>query len=694
MADFDISGSVPTRLTSLQLAIGNVMQCPVQEPTSGDFYVSQATSAGASGGNESVIISRVSKNGAYQDSMTLTNGGHGSTVGVERSGGKTFLWLTWQEAVAGGDRNGLVRFEYRAGATLTRSQTTYFTMLPKFGAGDRYVLMALDWPNGYVAYRDLSGTTETWTRRKIADVLAGVDKSYGSFTTSTATRTYQSHATLGDYLYVYTGTSDVNGGARKVSTYSWTSGRSVAVTDTMDMGRSTDGTFDGNFAEPEGCSVYRNASGDYVLLVGLTTGTTGNRSWSLFTFGPPASTSGTPSTSTTPVYHVKEAAPPLVGSEWNYFATRLNGDGTETILARDIPLTGVSITHTLSGHNSLTGNVEPRIAALTDSDGLPIFDPGSTAIYAEAGGAIRAGVMLETITPGATSLSLTGIGFTGYSVNMPYDDSKFFVKADPLDLVREIWKHIQGHPNGNLGLVLDGTKSTVKIGTTLKQGQFDTVNGPLTFEQGPYKLTWYQTADLSKEVADLAKSTPFDFFEEHSWASDPDESAEIKHRLRLGFPRLGRRRTDLAFIIGDNVMVRPDVEYGSGQDDFASEIMTLGAGEGAAMIRGYAARTTTRLRRVTVVKDTTLRSKSVADKRAQSELNLRLGLGDVTQLSVRDHANARVGSWAMGDEILLQGDGGWAGDINLWVRVVGQTLSPDNMSVATLTVVRTDKVDS
>jgi len=207
----------------------------------------------------------------------------------------------------------------------------------------------------------------------------------------------------------------------------------------------------------------------------------------------------------------------------------------------------------------------------------------------------------------------------------------------------------------------------------------------------PYTLAYYQTDDLAKEVDDLAKSTPFDYFEEHSWAGDPDSDPTITHKLRLGYPRLGRRRHDLAFIIGDNVMVQPDVAYDG--DSFASEVLTLGAGEGAKMIRGSYAKTTSRLRRVAVVKDATIRSADAALQRSQRELTYRLGLGDVAQISVRDHPNAPVGSWAMGDEVLLQGDAGWAGDLNLWVRVVGQTLTPDDMTVATLNVIRTDKVE-
>jgi len=478
--------------------------------------------------------------------------------------------------------------------------------------------------------------------------------------------------------------------------------------------------------------------------------------------------------------------------EWSYFATRLNGDGTETVLARDVPLSEVKLTHTLSGHSSLEANITPEIARLIDTDGLPIFDPWSTAIYAEAGGSIRAGCILEDMVPGATSLKLTGIGFTGYAINMPYDAETARFNVDPLNMVRDIWKYIQKFNRGNLGLVLDGTTSPVRIGklgvkavyqvfldgawqdrtkvmsarvippvslpitdqvtdtdtviyvTKLAQlvaaqtpfnvqvgSETITVNGLATggakpallgltrgvngtkaaihakgdtvkyagtptrtiaaVEPAPYTLAWYQTDDLAKEIDDLAKATPFDYFEEHAWAGDPDNDPTITHRLRLGYPRLGRRRLDLAFVIGDNVMVQPDVAYDG--DSYASEVMTLGAGEGSKMVRGSYAKTTSRLRRVAVVKDQGIRTVDAANKRSQRELAFRLGLGDVAQISVRDHPNAPVGSWAMGDEVLLQGDAGWAGDLNLWVRVVGQTLTPDDMSVATLNVIRTDKVE-
>jgi hypothetical protein len=267
---------------------------------------------------------------------------------------------------------------------------------------------------------------------------------------------------------------------------------------------------------------------------------------------------------------------------------------------------------------------------------------------------------------------------------MPYTDSNFWVGIDSIDAARQIMTHLAAKPGGNLGVIVDATTmSGVKIGTELKQGQFDTINGPLTFEQGPFRLAWYQTQDLGNEFDTLAKNTPFDWRERHIYVGDV-----IEHHLDFGYPKIGRRLENLRFVVGENVAL-PQVQDHGGE--FATEILVLGAGEGAAMIRGSYSGPRPGVRRVKVVQDQTLKTVAAANARAKAEWQKAQSIRDITDISLFDHPNAPLGSVAVGDELYLEGRIDWM-EVGMWVRVTSRTIRPADLSAVQLTVTRTDRM--
>lgn len=365
---------------------------------------------------------------------------------------------------------------------------------------------------------------------------------------------------------------------------------------------------------------------------------------------------------------------------WRYLATRLNGDGTETFLSYDVPLQDAELTEELSGPGGITGFIAPRLERLQAKDGTPVFRPWSTAIYAEKDGSIRAGAILADMPEDGPRLALDCVGFSGYLQGQPYNGELSRIKVDPLDMARHLWQHKQGIKGGNLGLQLDAATSKVRIGTPEKDVKFETGAGEdVEFKSGPYLLNWWQTHDMGKEFDDLALRTPFDYRVEHAWNGE-----DIAHRLRLGHPTLGRRRTD-RFMVGENVLTVPGVDYFG--DEYASEVVVLGAGEGRKMIRQPAVRPNPgRLHRAAVVQDKSLTSKASAKAYAERELSRRLGEADITEVQVP------LGSLQAGDEILIQSPKGWTRDLNLWVRVLAIRTNPaKNTSV--LSVARVEKVD-
>src|SRR5699024_665716 len=153
----------------------------------------------------------------------------------------------------------------------------------------------------------------------------------------------------------------------------------------------------------------------------------------------------------------------------------------------------------------------------------------------------------------------------------------------------------------------------------------------------------------------------FDYREETEW----DAAGEsLIHRLRLFYPRTGRRRRDLRFVLGENVISRPTLSRSD--EEYANEVMLLGAGEGRMKVRAIVGKDESRMRRVAVVTDDMIKRKTEARNQAQKELAKRQGMHEVTQIEVRDHPHAPLGSWQVGEEIRIQGDLGWA-QVDQWV---------------------------
>lgn len=200
-----------------------------------------------------------------------------------------------------------------------------------------------------------------------------------------------------------------------------------------------------------------------------------------------------------------------------------------------------------------------------------------------------------------------------------------------------------------------------------------------------YKLNWYTNHNLDGTIEELSAATPFDWLMTHRWNDD-----EIVHRIKLGYPRIGRRREELRFVIGENIKVIPSVTHDGGE--YANEVLVLGAGEGSAqlMARAYR-RDDNRVRRVAVISAPECQTSEAAQSRANAEIAARYLTDDVTEITLSDHSHAPMGSVDLGDEILIEGETGWI-DLEVWCRVVTRTLSPDAGDSMRLTVIRSDRL--
>lgn len=356
-----------------------------------------------------------------------------------------------------------------------------------------------------------------------------------------------------------------------------------------------------------------------------------------------------------------------MSSPWRYIATRLNGDGTETRLDVDLPLQKPELQLTLNGHGGLKATISPEVARLRSAD-APIFVPWSTAIYAEADGVIRGGGILENLPEDGPALSIDCVGHSGYLSGTRYTGEKSTVRGDPIAMSWHMWQATQARKGFNIGMTRTGaTKSREMF-----LGDDDVAASTTAQKVDPYVLAWWQTHDLAKEFEDMAGLAPFEWTVRHAW-----DGEQISHELVYGYPRLGRRRDDLRFVVGENVSTRPAVQRQG--EDYASEVLVLGAGEGRAMMRAEdnsVARS--RLGRDVVVMDKTITTPNGARTRAAAEAKARSGGPEISELTVLNHPHAALGTYSVGDDIYVETAPGWSGVLGMWLKILSITISPDS----------------
>lgn len=341
-------------------------------------------------------------------------------------------------------------------------------------------------------------------------------------------------------------------------------------------------------------------------------------------------------------------------------------------LTRDFELSDGQRTRALSGPGGITGAIDPEWKSLLAADGKPILWEWGTTVYAEIDGRIRNAGIVTKVAYEGDRLTLEAPGYSTYPHGIPYSEATNFGRTDPLGVVRHLWFHVQNTPASNLGMTVDPTvmPAAAWIG--------DNAN--------PYALVWWEHVDCGGEIDNLAKQAPFDYVEEHAYSNDAQTT--VSHNIALGYPRLGRKRTDLRFAEGENIIGQP-LSVNVQGDDFTNEVIGIGKGEGAAMVHNTFALVDGRLRRPKIITDKTA-DQARLNSILLAELNKRLNVTDVTQVTIRDHPNAPLTAIDPGDDILIQAAIPWLGNFKLWVRVLAITDADADPTLAVLSTQRSD----
>ncbi|MFB7867365.1 hypothetical protein [Streptomyces sp. NPDC056069] len=326
-------------------------------------------------------------------------------------------------------------------------------------------------------------------------------------------------------------------------------------------------------------------------------------------------------------------------------------------LSQALPLDKLEYGPELSGPGSLTGLLAPKLIA----QNLSAVDPGNTFIYVETDDQITWGGLIWDVRPKGSSLSLEAASWSSYlqrrhDLHGRLDGRGPYTYADRCQVIRDIWAYAQSVTDGNLGVVVDTTTSASTVGTP----------------SDPYTFNAWETPNLGERMDDLVSgsATP-DYTCTAEW--NTDGTAVVK-RIRLGWPRLGARRTDISFVSGVNVVEDPEITLGA--DNYAQVVVASGAGDGSAKRRQTSAVRDGRLRMEHVLDLPDIRANDVLAARAAAERTARQRLGTVDQVVVRDTPAAPIGSWQVGDDIYTRIYNPWT-TYTGWCRITGWTVRPD-----------------
>ncbi|MFB7500413.1 hypothetical protein ACFC09_38035 [Streptomyces sp. NPDC056161] len=327
---------------------------------------------------------------------------------------------------------------------------------------------------------------------------------------------------------------------------------------------------------------------------------------------------------------------------------------TGEVLNWNLPLTEVEFGPEKSGPGSLTATLTPPFApSLSDM----LNDAGDAVILVERNSRLIWGGLLWRAEPEGVKLPFEASGFTSYlhrrfDLHGNLDGRGPYVEADPCQVIRDVWAYAQEQPGGDLQVVVDDTRS---------QGKTGTAKDPYaTSKSDPRNL-----GEIVDEIADIDDG--LEWTETVSWRGH-----QAERRVVLGAPTLGRRRDDLTFTTGANVVGEPHVVKDA--DTYAQWVIGLGAGEGTKRkvvvdgVRNGRLRLESKL-------ETSEKDETKLKQRARRERLARQILPTLTELEITDHPAAPIQELRVGDDVRIRLDEPHTA-YDAWNRIVGWTLRP------------------
>lgn len=271
----------------------------------------------------------------------------------------------------------------------------------------------------------------------------------------------------------------------------------------------------------------------------------------------------------------------------------------------------------------------------------------------------------DTEIDDAGNMKVTARGFSSYLDGIPWLDNYNPVVVDPFAIVQRIWNHVQSQPNGNIGVTVQPASS----GTFMLPG-FGFDGETLTIEFFAIFIRATDFNDCMEQMNKLARDIPFDYTEISTW--NPERTV-VNKVLQLEYPRRGVEQPNISFVLGENVVgATPVAET---EIDYISSVIIQSWWPGKTYSATFTNPPVNRFRRVLLEQDTLVNSRERSAALARRKLTRKQIPPHWSQITVeREHPNAPLGTYELGDDILVEGFLPWTGNIREWHRIMGWTV--------------------
>lgn len=358
-------------------------------------------------------------------------------------------------------------------------------------------------------------------------------------------------------------------------------------------------------------------------------------------------------------------------------------DTQGNIVARDVIVQEAKVVRQLSGPCAISFKIHHREPSIQNNVALgPILlKPWGHWVHVEkelwdgTRKIIASGIVQPSeVDPQSGILALEAKGFSDYPKGLPWLVNWNPFVVDPFVIFSEIWEHIQGFENGDLGV----TTFPAESGALMLPGwSFDSEN----FIQDFFAIFIREVdrIDCGEYLEALARDIPIDYWERSEWNS---MYSSINKSIELAYPHGGVDQTGLAFRINENVIsAKQKVET---EMNWVSGVTVKGWFPTKEYYSEFTNADPNRYRRVIDEADARIDSDERAKVWAHRQLTKRQIPKYYESITIDPfHPNAPFGTWDVGDTITVSGLMPWHGDVTQKHRIIayGWELDTNNIEL-------------
>ena len=190
------------------------------------------------------------------------------------------------------------------------------------------------------------------------------------------------------------------------------------------------------------------------------------------------------------------------------------------------------------------------------------------------------------------------------------------------------------------------TKESAQTAYDAAKKAYDTLKQQRNDGEGAYVIDGDELPDAYGVLQDLCRTAGIEWTTRTRYSEGAPDVSILIH-----YPTAGARRRDLVFDTGVNITAPLELD----RLPYFNAAAGRGAGEGQTAIRRNTSVPTDRMRRTAVVEDKAAKKNAQIDAQMRAKLRASTGAMFPRAIEVRDHPNARIGSWRPGDIITISG---------------------------------------